>query len=212
MSKRIMAAIVVAILVVSLSSVALANEHALARMTGSDLKGAYFYATIQNMSVQDPLYDFILHTTWLINIPSLEWIELGFVDGMMLIEGERVIHRGFYAATQINDVYKEYILTGPSTAVGTSHAFQIQKDGTNTWGLYLDYTFKKSITWSKSPDGMDVGLETNWASTKSSEWNERNFQYYKTPWTNWTSGTLVRSVPEVNVRWATQPTAIYTSK
>lgn len=217
-------------LVMSLSSVASAANYYGIVTTSDSIDGTYFYARTQDMdskwtSTTSGQYRFILHTTWIQSAASsgTKWIEVGFVDGAMAEPGSTVsYHNGFYTATGSYDTYgnlasyAEYIITGPSTAVGTGHNYQVQRTGTDDWGVYVDYTLYHTYNdFATSCDGTDVGLETNYAYSTSDQWNERAFQVLKNgSWSAWSSGSIKRedSSQGISVDWDTSPTSIFTEK
>lgn len=193
--------------------------HGVARTEVNDIDGTYFYATIEDMdsewtSTNDTR--FILHTTWILNNDDT-WIENGFVDGAMQEpDGDIVYHNGYYTASGVFSTgdYEEYIITGPSTGINTSHSFHIQRDGTSTWGVYVDFTLRRSYSWETSADRIDVGLETNTTVSSSDEWNERNFQYYENgSWYDWDDGSIIPpDHSSIDISWDDEPTSIFTSK
>jgi hypothetical protein len=159
---------------------------------------------------------FILHTVWIAS--GTKWIENGFMDGAIQEPGGTIqYHRGYYTATgDLNNIagtYREYKIVGPSTNVGTGHAFHIQRDGTNSWGVYVDFALRRTYSgFATSANRTDVGLETNTTASTSSQWNERAFQTYSgTSWNKWTSGSLSQS-PGISVSWDTRLESIFTSK
>lgn len=195
------------------------RQYAIAKNTQSDGHGSYFYATIQplsaNWSTTNPSR-FILHTTWVGS--GQKWIENGFMDGAMAEPGgDLEYHHGFYTATGSHDdsiEYSEYKIIGPSTTDGTSHSFQIQRDGINSWGVYVDYTLRRTYTnFATSCDSIDVGLETNETTATSAQWNERAIQRLTSSgWEDWESGTLSVGSNHVSASWENEYSSIYTSK
>lgn len=181
-------------------------------------EGSYFYATIQSLNANrtssNP-YNFILHTTWVGG--NDKWIENGFMDGAIQEPGGKLEnHHGYYTAIGSHNesvAYSEYKIIGPSTSNGTSHAFQIQRDGTNKWGVYVDYTLRRTYTdFSMTPERMSVGLETNTTQSTSAQWNERAIQRLTSSgWKNWSSGAL-KVDSGISASWDSQYTSIYTSK
>ncbi len=195
------------------------KQYAIARNTESNGHGSYFYATIQPLNSNWSTTNssrFILHTTWVGS--GQKWIENGFMDGAIAEPGGNLeYHHGFYTATGSHDNsigYSEYKIIGPSTADGTSHSFQIQRDGTNSWGVYVDYTLRRTYNnFATSCDSIDVGLETNESTATSAQWNERSIQRLTSSgWKNWGSGTLSVGSDNVSASWQTKYSAIYTSK
>lgn len=228
--KRIGGVILSVALAMSLTSVASANYYGIVSTSGT-IDGTYFYAKTQGLdskwsSTTTGENRFILHTTWIQSNAStgLKWIEVGFVDGAMQEPSSSVsYHNGFYTATgSYNSTgtaltsYSEYKITGPSTAVGTNHNYQIQRTGTSSWGVYVDYTLYRTYSdFATSCDGTDVGLETNYSGSTSDEWNERAFQVLKNgSWSSWSNGTIKRedSAQGISVTWDSKPTSIFTEK
>lgn len=195
------------------------RQYALGRNTQSNSHGSYFYATIQPLdskwSTANPSR-FILHTTWAVS--GDRWIENGFMDGAITEPGgSREYYHGFYTATGSHDNsigYSEYKIIGPSTNDGTSHSFQIQRDGTNSWGVYVDYTLRRTYdNFATSCDRIDVGLETNESTATSAQWNERSIQRLTSSgWKDWGSGSLSVGSDNVSASWKTEYTSLYTSK
>lgn len=195
------------------------RQYAIAQNTESNGHGSYFYATIKPLDANWSSTNssrFILHTTWVGS--GDKWIENGFMDGAMAGPGGNTeYHHGFYTATGSHDNsigYSEYKIIGPSTNDGTSHSFQIQRDGTNSWGVYVDYTLRRTYTnFATSCDSIDVGLETNESTATSAQWNERAIQRLTTSrWKDWGSGELSVGSNNVNASWGTKYSSIYTSK
>lgn len=210
----------VAIMAFSLPLQASANYYGIAQRSTTH-HGSYFFATIQPMNSGWSSTNntrFILHTTWIAS--GTKWIENGFVDGAMQEPGGTLqYHRGYYTATgdlaDVAGTYKEYIITGPGTGVGTNRTFHIQRDGTNSWGVYVDFVLRRTYSgFATSASRADVGLETNTTVSTSNQWNERALQTYSgTSWNNWTSGNFVQSSGVgITVSWDTQYTSIFTQK
>ncbi len=178
--------------------------------------GGYFYTTIQALDSKRTSTNntrFILHTIWAGN--GSDWVEVGFMDGALAEPGSPIgYHRGYYTAMGKGSTYQEYKIIGPSTAIGTNHNFQIQRDGYNSWGMYVDYTLRRTYSnFATSSDGIDVGLETNNTVSTSATWHNRNFQLYNgTTWKNWTTGSLHNSGSGISVSWNPAYTGINSSK
>ncbi|MCT4596993.1 MAG: hypothetical protein N4A50_03815 [Vallitalea sp.] len=197
-----------------------ANYYGTANNNASELDGVFFRATIQDMDAQwdNSNYRFVLHTCWLPTDSNTSWIEVGFLDGEWI--GDHTYYRGFYAAQYIMDqngnIQQRNLkkISGPSTQVGTTHTFQIQRDGNNTWGVYIDYTLRQTWTSGTGSVGFSphVGLESNNIVSTSSTWNERAFQIYKNgTWLNWSDAILSQS-GNASVNWDDEPTSIFSSQ
>ena len=199
------------------------NYYGIAANDSTGLDGCFFMTTIEatNANWTDGNNNFILHTTWLYTDNNDSWIEVGFIDGEWADNG--TYYKGFYAAQYVCDSDGTIIdrhlkkISGPSTDTGTVHTFQIQRDGTNTWGVYVDY--KCGAAWTSGAGSIasipKVGLETNSLRTTSARWNERRFQIYKNGvWTDWSDGNRYYSGPDYNISvlWASEPTSVFTCK
>lgn len=208
------------LLLLILPSVVFASYHGEADSSYNNLDGSFYRATIQALDSKwtSSNKSFILHTMWLGTNPNNDWIEVGFVDGNWPTDNS--YYNGYYAAQYFLDLYGNpsayniVKITGPSKTVGTDHTFQIQRDGTNTWGVYVDYILRQ--TWTSGTAGQGhwptIGIESNNLTSYSAQWNERAFQYYAFgSWYNWLSATLSQG-GNTRVSWATQPTSIYTSQ
>lgn len=219
------------VLILALSGIAgAASIHGYARTAKGTYDGTYFYATTQGLNSgwsASNVNRFILHSTWIKNegATTTKWVEVGYVDGAMQPPGVATpgYHKGFYTAygtkptsSQTASSYAEYKIVGPSTATGTNHAYQIQRTGTSSWNVYVDFNLYRTVNnFMSSANYVNVGLETNYPRATSNRWNERSFQVYKNgAWTNWTSGVLNNSGYNEGIRteWGTQPTSIFTSK
>ena len=155
--------------------------------------------------------------------PALTPIRCFMQNNSYLLSSSVSYHIGVYTATgSYNSTgtaltsYSEYKITGPSTAVGTNHNYQIQRTGTSSWGVYVDYTLYRTYSdFATSCDGTDVGLETNYSGSTSDEWNERAFQVLKNgSWSSWSNGTIKKedSAQGISVTWDSKPTSIFTEK
>lgn len=219
MKKTIVQLILTVLLLTSMSNFAFANYYGQAKNYSTGLDGCFFRSTLKATDAKWTSSNdrFILHTTWLNTDGNGSWIEVGFLDGEWIADG--TYYKGYYAAqyqfdSQGNLTRNLKKISGPSTDIDTVHTFQIQRDGTNTWGVYVDYTLRQ--TWTSGSGSVasypDVGLESNNTTSTSAQWNERNFQVYKnSTWSNWSSGSL-NSSGNASVSWATEPTSIYSSQ
>jgi hypothetical protein len=203
------------IIILLISNISFAgNKYGLAYNDKSGLDGGFFRATIEDLDANWNSSDrpFILHTIWIGS--GYDWIECGFMDGDL--NGSDF--HGFYCAYEYDSVYREYQIIGPSTSINTTHTFHIQRDGTDDWGIYVDFIKRRTVyNVFTSSDGMDVGLESDTDDyTESDVWNERSFQYYKnSSWSYWSmndSYGLYDNSYVIDVDWDTEPTSIETEK
>ena len=126
-------------------------------------------------------------------------------------------HRGFYTAfghIEGNTLtYGEYKITGPSTANGTSHKYEITYVGNNTYAVVVDGTiYKKFGGFYPGGSYMNIGLETNykgsyWATNYTSNHNRKDGNG---TWSAWQSGT--KKINDslgtgYTCAWTTYPTA-----
>lgn len=228
--KGVGGAVVALAMMISLTCGASANYYGVVG-TSNSMDGAYFYAVTQPLdskwaNTAAAKNRFILHTTWIRNESSsgLSWIEVGFVDGAMdsTGSGNPTHHNGFYTATGAYNAngaliaYDEYFITGPGTATGLGHTYQIQRTGYSSWGVYVDYNLCHTYyDFATSCTSAHVGLETNYAGSTSSQWNERAFQILKNgSWQAWSSGSVVENDTNdgISVSWESYPTSIFTKK
>lgn len=219
--KRISVILLTLALVFALPVQAFANYYGMARNSSTGIHGAYFYANIQDLDSKWSTTNntrFVLHTVWIEDSSGKKWLENGFMDGAIQEPGGTIqYHKGYYTAQgeySNSSAYKEYKIIGPGTTTGSGHSFHIQRDGTDKWGVYVDFDLKRTYSsWSTSGQYVDVGLETNYTGSTSSEWNERSLQLYNgTTWNNWGSGTLSFTHSTISVSWDTSPTSIKTKK
>jgi hypothetical protein len=203
-----------------------ARYYGVATNSISNIKGGEFTATVNTLDSTWSTTNnrFILHTIWLFTGPSNGWIELGFMDGAISDNGASIsYHKGFYTANGVFDSqgnltsYTERKVTGPSTSVGSTHAFRISYDGTSSsWKTYINGVQRLTwVTGTSSAFRVDVGLETNTVNSTSTQWNERNFNHLNSTgatWLPWGSGQLIPTSSGTKVAWTTYPTAIYSSK
>lgn len=222
MRKKLIVVALTMTILIFFPAQAFANYYGIAQ-NGVQSAGGFFQAITQALDSKwstTNKYNFILHTIWL-PMDSLRdsWIEIGYMDGCIWEPtwSAPQYHKGFYTAEgkRSTGYYKEYRIIGPSTAIGYNHTYQMQRDGTTTWGVYVDYILRRSYSWGSTAYGMDVGLETNTTVSTSALWNERSFmQLISGVWKNWASGSLYNngSFYGIGVRWKTQPTSIETWK
>ncbi|MDR3239023.1 MAG: hypothetical protein LBT44_02915 [Clostridiales bacterium] len=234
--KGVTIAMVVAIAVMSVSSIATASyypsngrAYGIARNSGTGLDGNFFRLQIKAMdskwsSSSSANARFILHTTWLA-FAGTAWIECGTMHGAIQEPGASApsFWNGSYTAQGSSSTYNEYKISGPSAAVNIYHTYQISRTagpdsaGQYSWGVYVDYdlrrTFKNTDHYGRLPD---VGLESNESTATSAQWNEHSLQrIVNWSWNNWarSNNSLVytngASVSYVN---STTGSSIYTSK
>ncbi|MBE0447494.1 MAG: hypothetical protein IBX64_05260 [Actinobacteria bacterium] len=145
------------------------------------------------------------------------WIEIGFTDGAVDDYGSGgdggppfYNYHGWYFAKFLNDGagYRMRVFSGPSTANGTHHAWEIQKIGTNKWAVYIDFIQRASFTATNPPSNamMYFGWEGNQANNNTPyvAYNESGNHQYRTSggtWYNWTSGGLINTCPYIRVAW-----------
>ncbi len=208
----------------TISSASYVRYYGIAQNSSTGKTGGFFLATTKALdskwsSTNDTR--FILHTIWVTtNTSTGSWIECGYMDGAIDPGTGIVYHKGFYTARGIVDSnnnldYSEYKITGPSTAIDTTHTYQIQRDGIDTWGVYVDYTLRKTFSAGSTIAYMNCGLETNYTGSSSETWNEKSFQLLSNgTWSDWTSGTLNNTDTHSTISraWDTQYTSIKTSK
>lgn len=213
--KKTIAFLLTLILTLSASTTAFANYYGTGRNFTSN-HGGYFFTTIQALdSKWSSTYNtrFILQTIWAAS--GNDWLEVGFMDGALAEPGNPIgYHRGYYTAIGKGSTYQEYKIIGPSTTIGTNHNFQIQRDGSSSWGVYVDYTLRRTYSdFATVSSGVDVGLETNNTVSTSAQWHNRNFQLYNgTTWSDWTTGSLSNSGVGISVSWNPSYTDINNSK
>lgn len=219
--NRISVILLALMFVFALPVQAFANYYGTARNSSTGVHGAYFYSIIQGLDSKWSSTNntrFVLHTVWIEDSSGQKWLENGFMDGAIQEPGGTIqYHKGYYTAQgeyNNSSAYKEYKIIGPSTTTGTGRAFHIQRDGTNSWGVYVDFELRRTYSnWSTSGQYVDVGLETNYTGSTSNEWNERSFQLYNgTTWKDWSSGSLYSNHSTISVSWDSSPTSIKTKK
>lgn len=210
-------------------NIAFANYYGIAQNFTTGLDGGFMRATLKKPL--DSKWDIlnrtrhIEHVLWLTTDSNGSWLEVGFTDGGIRQPGESdwSYYHGHYLAKGVRNInhdvtyYEERKIIGPSTNDGAIHTFQVQRDGYNTWGIYIDWTLRRTYTASISALRMDVGLETNYYYSNSAQWNERDFQFYQGgQWRYWSlmdSYRLLGGIPpSLQVSWQNEPRAIYTYK
>jgi len=212
------------------------TRHAVVRnkFTTSSIGGGYAEWVTQPISAAWSSTNntrFIVQSLW-INTDnySSSWIEVGFLDGAHTTSSGYTYAHGFYTARGIVSggviqAYTEYLISGPSTNNGTNHTYEVQYNGNNSWGAYVD--FQLGQAWSGAPgaDAIDVGLETNTSASSASRITTTRLQYRDpndtgtTGWHYWTSGVVYNEDLNytndrwgMSVGWSTQFTSSYNEK
>lgn len=160
-------------------------------------------------------WKFALRSLWLhVNgASSSTWIEVGYMDGAHMSYNGR--YTGYYAAIGNANTgqYREWTIIGPSTAIGTSHTYQITYLGSNTYAVVVDGKVYGTVA-NCSPGGtwVKVGLETNNSSAvfdTSSTTNHQMKKYSNGIWSVWPSGNIeIADIFNIGykVSWITKPT------
>ncbi len=214
---RLLICLVVVILL-SIGTVS-AHYHAIA-VPSSQIDGGHFRTTIRDLDSGWTPYNsnWILHAMWLATDTNSSWIEVGFTDGSFQEPGKsRDFYRGFYCTEGKRDstgnivLYNEYKIIGPSTSIGTTHNFDIQRDGSTTWGVYVNWNLYRSFNHTPKALEMHVGLEANNYYSESERWNEHGFQIYQDGiWKYWPSGQLVKTHIKGSIYWVEKYKSVYT--
>ncbi len=200
--------------------------------SGAGLDGNFFRLQIKAMDSKWSSTNntrFILHTTW-VTFNNNSWIECGTMDGSMKEPSATTYSywRGSYTAQGIVNSsgtmtsYSEYKITGPSSAVGVYHTYQISRtagpnsSGRYTWGVYVDYQLRRSYyTYNQYCHEPQVGLESNESTATSAQWNEHSLQRISNwSWNNWirSSTSFIQQNASASFTNSTTGNSIYTSK
>lgn len=169
------------------------TRHAIVRnnFTTSSIGGGYAEWVTQPISAAWSSTNntrFIVESLW-INTDnySSSWIEVGFLDGAHRNSTGYTYAHGFYTARGIVSggviqSYTEYLISGPSTSNGTNHAYEVQYDGNNSWGAYVDFQLGRAWSGAPGADTIDVGMETNTSASSADRITTTRLQGPKRYW------------------------------
>jgi len=186
--------------------------------SGANVTGSFYQAITRPLSAIAG-GEIIAHAQWVHVGPTNSTICTGFRNGY---ENGNYVNGFFRSYTKYDSngnfvSFSSYNITGPSTATGTNHTYQIQRTSSSSWNVYIDYVDRGSFSCTSTcvQSGIEIGLYSGHLNNTSDVWNENSFQYCKNnTWSYWSvNDPTWITVPWVGyiVNWDVMPTSIFSS-